>query len=96
MRCLRSPAVQKITGTPVGRAPGLDPPREPTRHPHQMGVVQLGVAVAVPASPPGAEPARVVPEREERVEHDPVHAVIAAGHQIRIPQLNSSSGIRST
>ena len=70
----------------VGRAPGLDPPREPTRHPHQVGVVQLGVAVAVSASPPGAEPTRVVPEREERVEHDPVHAVVAARHQIRIPQ----------
>jgi hypothetical protein len=27
-----------------------------------------------------------VPEREERVEYDPVHAVIAAGHQIRIPE----------
>jgi hypothetical protein len=70
----------------VGRAAGLDPPREPTHHPHQVGVVQLGVAVAVPASPPGAEPTRVVPEREETVEHDPVHAVVAARHQIRIPQ----------
>ena len=71
---------------PVGRTPRLDPPREPARHSHQVRVVQLGVAVAVPAPPPGAEPARVVPERIERVEHDPIHAVIATGHQIRIPQ----------
>src|SRR4029077_14135952 len=85
MRCLRSPALQKITGTP-GRAPRLDPPGEPARHPHQMRVVQLRVAVVVPASPPHAEPARVVPQREERVEHDPVHAVVAAAHQIRIPK----------
>ena len=70
----------------VGRAPRLDPPGEPARHPHQVGVVQLGVAVAVPAPPPGAKPARVVPEREERVEHDPIHTVIPARHQIRIPK----------
>ena len=77
---------------PVGRAPRLDPAGEPARHPHQVGVVQLGVAVAVPAPPPGAKPARVVPEREERVEHDPIHAVIAAGHQIRIPQAELVAG----
>ena len=70
----------------VGRAPGLNPPGEPTRHPHQMHVVQLGVAVVVQSSPPGTQPARLIPEREERVEHDPIHAVIAVGHQIRIPQ----------
>ena len=68
---------------PIGRAPRLDPPREPTRHPHQMGVVQLGVAAAVPPPPPGAQPARI-PEREERVEHDPIHAVIAARQQIPV------------
>ena len=70
----------------VRRAPRLDPPREPARHPHQVGVVQLGVAVVVPAPPPHPEPARVMPQREERVEHDPIHTVIAAGHQIRIPK----------
>src|ERR1700739_2146675 len=68
----------------VGRTPGLEPPGEPPGQPHQVGVVQLGVAVAVPAPPPHPEPARVMPERKERVEHDPIHAVIATGHQIRI------------
>lgn len=68
----------------VRRAPRLDPPREPARHPHQVGVVQLGVAVVVPAPPPHPQPARVVTEREERVEHDPIHAVIAAGQQIPV------------
>ena len=77
---------------PVGRAPRLDPPREPPGQPHQMGVVQLGVAVVVPAPPPHPEPARVMPEREERVEHDPIHAVIAAGQQIRIPQAELVAG----
>ena len=68
------------------RTPGLDPPGEPPGQPHQVGVVQLGVAVVVPAPPPHPEPARVMSERKERVEHDPIHAVIAAGQQIRIPQ----------
>jgi hypothetical protein len=77
---------------PVRGAPRLDPPREPARHPHQVGVVQLGVAVVVPASPPHPKPARVVPERKERVEHDPIHAVVAAGHQIRIPQAELVAG----
>ena len=81
-----APRPYRRSPAPRWPRPGLDPPREPTRHPHQVGVVQLGVAVAVSASPPGAEPTRVVPEREERVEHDPVHAVVAARHQIRIPQ----------
>jgi hypothetical protein len=39
----------------------------------------------MPAPPPGPEPARVVPQREEGVQHDPVHAVIGAGQQIPVP-----------
>ena len=50
-----------------------------------MGVVQRGVTLVVPASSPHPEPARVVPEREVGVEHDPIHAVIAAGQQIAVP-----------
>ena len=59
-----------------------------------MGVVQLGVAVVVPAPPPHPQPARAIPQRKERVEHDPVHAVIAAAHQIRIPQAELVVGHR--
>ena len=43
------------------------------------------LAAAAVQPPPGPEPARVVPEREVGVEHDPVHAVIAAGQQISVP-----------
>src|SRR6476659_5455930 len=57
MRCLL-PGLTEDHRHPVGRAPRLDPPREPTRQPHQVRVVKLGVAVAVPAPPPGAKPAR--------------------------------------
>ena len=58
--------------------PGLDPAGEPARHPHQVRVVQLLVAVAVQPPPPAPEPARVMPQREIGVQHDPVHAVIAS------------------
>src|SRR5689334_14352288 len=59
VRCLRSPAVQRIAGTAL--ALHVLTRREPARHPQQVGVVQLGVAVALPASPPRAEHTRVVP-----------------------------------
>ncbi len=39
---------------------------------------------AVQRPPPSAEPARRAPEREERVEHDPVRAVVAARQQVRL------------
>ena len=58
---------------------------EPPRQPHQVRIVQRLITVVVPAAPPGAEPARVVPERVVGVEHDPVHAVITARQQIAVP-----------
>jgi hypothetical protein len=64
-----------------GRGP--DPAGEPAGHPHQVRVVQLPV-VAVQPSPPGAEPARVITQRVVGVEHDPVHAVVAAIEQIAV------------
>ena len=69
---------------PVGAGPGPDPTGEPARQPHQVRVVEGVVAVVMPAPPPHPEPARVVPEREVRVEHDPIHTVVAAGHQLGI------------
>ena len=60
-----------------------DPAGEPPGHPHQVRVVQLRI-VTVQASPPGAEPARVVTQRVVGVEHDPVHAVVAAVEQIAV------------
>src|SRR6266498_1678510 len=110
MACLRSPALQKMTGTPraapqaltrrasrpaissltkddrhaARRAPGLDPPREPTRHPHQMGVIEPIIRPMQPP-PPDPKPTRVVPPREVAIEHDPVHAVVRAAHQVRVP-----------
>ena len=50
----------------VGLAPRLDPAGEPARHPHQVRVVQLLVGAVVQPPPPGPEPARVVPQREDR------------------------------
>jgi hypothetical protein len=69
----------------VGRSPRLHPAGEPAGHPHQVRVVQLLIGAAVQSAPPGPEPARVVPQREVGVEHDPVHAVIRAGQQIAVP-----------
>ena len=73
----------------IVRGPGPDPPREPPRQAHQVSVVQhrIGLGVTAPdqAPPPGPEPARRVPHRIVRIEHDPVHAVIRAGQQARIP-----------
>ena len=43
IRCLRSPALQKMTGHAVRGRPGLDAPGEPARHPHQVRVIQLVV-----------------------------------------------------
>jgi hypothetical protein len=69
----------------IGLAPRLDAAREPARHPHQVRIVQVVVRTVVPAPPPGPEPARVMAQREEGVQHDPVHAVIAAGQQVAVP-----------
>jgi hypothetical protein len=49
-----------------------------------MGVIQLVIRPVEPA-PPGAKPARVVPQRVVGVEHDPVHTVIGAGQKIPVP-----------
>ena len=77
---------------PVGRAPGFDPAGEAARHPHQMGVVQLGVAGVVQPPPPHPQSARVVPQRKERVEHDPISTVITAGHQMRVTNAELVAG----
>jgi hypothetical protein len=47
-------------------------------------VIQLIVA-AVQPPPPAPEPARIVPDREEGIQHHPVHAVITARQQIPVP-----------
>jgi hypothetical protein len=70
---------------PVGHGEGSHPAGEPPGQPDQMGVVQLLVTTAVPASPPHPEPTRRVPDREVGVEHHPVHTVVAAGQQIPVP-----------
>jgi hypothetical protein len=69
-----------------GRGP--DPAGEPPGHPHRVRVVQL-LVVAVQPPPPRAEPARVVAQRVVGVEHDPIHAVVAAVEEIAVPQLAS-------
>ncbi len=69
---------------PVGFRPATHPTSETARHPDQMSVVQLGVAVAVQPSPPHPEPARAVTHREVRVEHDPIDTVIRPGQQVAI------------
>ena len=70
--------------------PGPDPPREPPRQAHQVSVVQHRIPLRVTAPdqppPPGAEPARAAAQRIVGVQHDPVHAVIRAGQQPRIPR----------
>ena len=69
----------------IGLAPRLDAAGEPARHPHQVRIVQVVVRTVVPAPPPRPEPTRVMAQREEGVQHDPVHAVIAAGQQVPVP-----------
>src|SRR5450759_3088220 len=70
---------------PVLPGPGPYPPGEPSRQADQVCVVQLFVAVLMPAPPPHPKPARVGSQRVVRVEHDPIHAVVATGQQIAIP-----------
>jgi ABC-type dipeptide/oligopeptide/nickel transport system ATPase subunit len=41
---------------------------------------------------PHPQPARVLSQRVERVEHDPIHTVIAAGQQIPIPRAELVAG----
>jgi hypothetical protein len=83
-----------MTGIPCAPDRGSDPAGEPVGHPHQVRVIQL-LIIAVQPPPPGPEPARVVPQREVGVEHDPVHAVVAARQQIAVwrtePSLNPST-----
>jgi hypothetical protein len=79
---LAAPAVDDRDPVRGGRGP--DPAGEPPGHPHQVRVVEL-LIVAVQPPPPGPEPARVMPQRKVGVEHDPVHAVVAARQKIAIP-----------
>ena len=65
--------------------PRFQPAGEPAREPHQVSVVRLLIAAIVKAPPPSPEPARVMPQREVGVQHDPVHAVIGASQQIAVP-----------
>ena len=82
---LALPGLAVDHGNTVRVRPRLDSAGEPAREPHQAGVVQLIVGAAVQAPPPVPEPARVVPQREVGVQHDPVHAVIAPGQQVPVP-----------
>jgi hypothetical protein len=61
--------------------------RDESAHPWLKAALGFGIraAIVVPAPPPHPEPARRMPHREIRIEHDPVHAVIAAGEQIAAP-----------
>ena len=68
----------------MGPGPGPHAAGEPAGHPHQMRIVQLIVAIPMQPPPPHPKPARVVPQREVGVEHDTVHAVIAARQKIII------------
>src|ERR1019366_6854386 len=68
----------------VRLGPGPYPPGDPPGQPHQVRVVQLFVAVLVPATPPHPKPARVGSQRVVGVEHDPVHSVVAAGQQVTV------------
>src|SRR5262252_2236155 len=77
------------------RRPSTDPAGEPASHAHQMGVVQLLIAVLVQAPPPDPEAARVITQREVSVEDNSVYAVVAAGQQVPIP-LAEAIGHRRT
>ena len=66
----------------VGSGPGPHPTSEPTGHPHQMRIVQLLITTLMPPPPPHPKPARLMTQREVRVEHNAIHAVIAARQQI--------------
>jgi hypothetical protein len=82
---LAFPAAAVDDGNPLRPGERPHPPREPARRPHQVGVVELGLGAAVQLPPPDAEPARAVPQRVVGVQHDPVHAVVAAGQQVGVP-----------
>jgi hypothetical protein len=61
------------------------PAGEPAGEPHQVRVIQPLITIAVLTPPPRPEATRRMPQREIRVEDDPVHAVIAARQQIAAP-----------
>lgn len=59
--------------------PRSHPAGEPSGDPLQMCIVQQLITAVVQGPPPVPEPARIVAQREEGVEPDPVHAVVATG-----------------
>jgi hypothetical protein len=69
---------------PVSRGRRTQPAGEPPGHPHQMRVVQLLIGVTMQPPPPHPKPARVMTQREVGIEHDAIHAVIAARQKIAI------------
>ena len=52
-------------------------------HAHQVGVVQR-VIRSGQRPPPQTEPAGTMPHREISIQHDPVHAIVAAAQQILV------------
>jgi hypothetical protein len=88
--CLRSPRLTVDDRDPARLGRGPHPAGEPPRHPHQVRVVQL-VLEAIVQSPPHPESARRVAQRVVGVEHDAIHAVIAAEQKIAVPLTERSA-----
>ena len=80
---MRSPTEQSTTGMPLRFGIAADATAETARHAHQMRVVQCLIRPGQ-RPPPQTESARVMPHPEIRIQHDPIHAVVAAGQQILI------------
>src|ERR1039457_1625884 len=66
-----------------GFRPGTKTAAKPARHPHEVGIVEILVG-AVQGTPPLSHPSWPHPHREECVDGDSVHAVVAAVQNVAV------------
>jgi len=72
----------------AGLRKGAHPTTESACHPHQVGIVQTLVG-AHQLTPPHAQPAGIMPHPKRSVQHDSIHAIVAATQQILIQTAQS-------
>src|SRR6185437_6634767 len=78
----------------VSESPGTQTTPEPPGHSHQMSIVEVVVG-SIQLPPPDSKSRRTLCESKIGIQHDPIHAIIGAVHEIRVHPAQSIWHTRS-
>src|SRR6185437_17066746 len=78
----------------VGESPGTQTTPESSSHSHQMSIVEVVVG-SIQLPPPDSKSRRTLCEPKIGIQHDPIHAIIGAVHEIRVHPAQSIWHTRS-